>query len=104
METPQDWKFDKDSWTPTTEDMNANAEAGVIVMQMMTGHGDVRKIWNAANSDEVEDARRSFNHLVKDKKYAAFRVNPDTNEKAEQIREFDPEAGKMILVPPMRGG
>jgi len=76
---------------------------GQLIMAMMTGHGDIKKVWNAANADEVEDARRSFNHLVKDKGYMAFKVNPDGSN-GNQIREFDPTAGKLILVPAVAGG
>ena len=103
MEQPLGWEFKKEGWTPDLPDVEKAAFPGKIVMQMMTGYGDLKKVWNAANQDEVEDARRSFNHLVKEKKYAAFKVG-ENGEKAEQIREFDAEAGKMILVPPVRGG
>lgn len=97
-----DWEFTKEGWDPTPAE--EVIPEGVLVMSMLTGHGDVRKIWNAANADEVEDARRTWNHLVKEKKYMAFRVNPEDNTKGEQIREFDPQAGKLILVPPVAGG
>jgi len=97
-----DWQFTKEGWDPTPPD--EVLPEGALMISMLTGHGDVRKIWNSANADEVEDAKRTWEHLVKDKKYMAFRVNPDDNTKGEQIREFDPSAGKMILVPPVRGG
>lgn len=101
MNQPLGWEFTKEGWTPDI-DFDTPAD-GSIIMSMMTGYGDLKKVWNAANADEVEDARRSFNHLVKDKKYLAFKVGDD-GKKAEQIRSFDPEAGKMIMVPPVAGG
>jgi len=99
-----DWTFTKDGWDPSPLDADEAIPAGSLVIAMMTGHGDVRKIWNAANADEVEDAKRTWEHLVGEKGYMAFLVNPEDNTKGDQIREFDPNAGKIILVPPMRGG
>jgi len=96
------WTFDKEGWE--TGHKNEDPPPGMIAMHMMTGAGDIRKIWNAANEIEVEDAKRSFDHLVKEKRYLAFCVNPEDNTKGTQMREFDPKAGKMILVPPIAGG
>lgn len=95
------WTFTKDGWEV---DLEWPTEPGMLAMGMMTGQGDIRKIWNAANPDEVEDAKRSFDHLVKEKKYMAFKVDPDNNEKGDRIYSFDPKAGKVILVPPVAGG
>jgi hypothetical protein len=100
MDKPLGWEFTKEGWST---DLPFVATDSQILMSMMTGYGDLKKIWNAANQDEVEDARRSFNHLVKDKKYLAFRVNSDGSN-GEQIREFDASAGKMVMVPPVAGG
>ena len=77
---------------------------GMLSFAVMCGHGDVRKIWNCASADEVEDARRSWAYLVDEKGYLAFKVDPDDGSKGAQAREFDPEAGKLIFVPQMRGG
>jgi len=96
------WTFSKEGWEPSK--LDDAPPPGMIVMAMLTGHGDTRKIWNAANADEVEDAKRSFEYLVKQKRYLAFRVNPEDNTKGDQMRTFDPQAGKMIMVPPIAGG
>lgn len=93
------WEFTKDGWSPDIEER----PPGYLMMSMMSGHGDIRKIWNAANPDEVEDAKRSFEHLVKEKRYLAFRVQED-GKKGEQVREFDGAAGKVLLIPPVAGG
>ena len=103
MEQPLGWEFTKEGWSPDPDKWSNVIEDGKIIISMMSQYGDLKKVWNAANQDEVEDARRSFDHLVKEKKYAAFRVGTN-GEKDEQIREFDPSAGKMILVPPLAGG
>lgn len=71
-------------------------------MRVMGGHGDTKVIWNSENADEVKAAERQFKELVK-KKFAAFLVKQD-GEQGERVRDFDPQAGKLILVPPMAGG
>ena len=101
MEKVLGWEFTKEGWTPEL-DFEAPAP-GQIMFSMMTGHGDLKKVWNAANQDEVEDAKRTWDHLVKEKGYMAFRVGDD-GKQADQIREWTPSAGKMILVPPVAGG
>lgn len=72
-------------------------------MAVMGRSGDTKVIWDSNNQDEVENARRTFDDLVGKKRYLAFAVKRD-GEKGEQVREFDAQAGKLILVPPMRGG
>lgn len=64
--------------------------------------GDVRIIWNPDIPAEVAAAKKSFDDLTK-KGHLAFAVKR-SGDKGEQIREFDPEAEKIILAPPMRGG
>lgn len=64
--------------------------------------GDVKTVWNPRNTDEVEAARAQF-RAMRAKRYLAFRCNQDGTQ-GEQISDFDPEAGKIILVPPMAGG
>jgi len=100
MEKVLGWEFTKDGWSTETP---FEAAAGTIVMSMMTGHGDIRKVWNAANADETEDVKRSFNHLVKEKKYVAYRVK-ENGEAGERMRDFDATAGKILLIPPVAGG
>lgn len=79
-------------------------QAHHIQMAVMGKDGDTKKIWDRTKPDEVEDAKRSFNYLVREKRYVAFHVTGKDGEKGEQMREFDPEAGRMILVPALAGG
>lgn len=72
-------------------------------MAVMGTAGDTKVLWDTDNQDEVANARRTFDDLVGKKKYLAFAVKKG-GEKGEQVREFNPEAGKLILVPPMQGG
>ena len=70
--------------------------------RIMGKEGDVKKIWNPDNKDETEDAHRSFNELTK-KGYLAFKVKKD-GEKGQKITKFDPDAGTIIMTPPIVGG
>jgi hypothetical protein len=64
--------------------------------------GDTKIIWDAEKADEVESAKETFLKLKK-KGYLAYKVDRK-GEKGEVIRDFDPEAEKMILAPPTVGG
>lgn len=72
-------------------------------MSVMGQPGDTKIIWDRNNRDEVENARRTFNDLVA-KHYLAFEVTGNQGDKGKQIREFNPDAERLILAPPMRGG
>lgn len=80
-----------------------NEEEGIHEMAVMDLTGDTKIIWDPENDDEVENAERMFNEFVKEKKFAAFSVGKK-GKKDEQIKKFDPEIDKMILVPPICGG
>ena len=71
-------------------------------LAIMNGSGDTKIIWDSDNEDEVENAKETFNKLTK-KGYAAFSVSKK-GDKDEIIKKFDPNAEKIILVPPMAGG
>ncbi len=71
-------------------------------MRTLGREGDVKQVWDPANADEVAAARRVFDDL-RGKGFLAFAVKR-AGEKGKQIREFDPDAGKIILAPPMAGG
>jgi hypothetical protein len=68
----------------------------------MGPEGDVKQMWDPTKPDEVAAARQMFNDL-KAKGYRAYRTN-DKGDQGEAMREFDPHAGRVILVPPMQGG
>lgn len=80
------------------------------VVQPSAGHelivldhtGDTKIIWDAGKADEVETARETFNKLKK-KGYMAYAVDRK-GEKGTVLRDFDPEAEKLILAPATVGG
>lgn len=73
------------------------------LMEVMDGSGDTKSIWDPTNKDEVEAAKAQYDSLTK-KGYRAFQVTGKGGEKGEQMDEWDPKAGRMIMVPPMAGG
>lgn len=75
---------------------------GAREMDVMDATGHTKHIWDADNDAEVVAAREIYNQLTK-KGYRAFHVKKD-GEEGKQMSGFDPEAEKMILVPPIVGG
>lgn len=71
-------------------------------MATLSRAGDVRVMWNPDIPAEVAAAKKAFDEATK-KGHLAFGVKK-SGEKGTQIREFDAEAEKIILAPPMRGG
>jgi hypothetical protein len=71
-------------------------------MRVMDHTGDYQAIWDPTKQDEVDAAKAQFRKL-KGKGYLAYTVQ-EGGAKGEVIREFDPEAGKIIMTPPMAGG
>jgi hypothetical protein len=71
-------------------------------LRLMNKRGDTRVMWDPYRQDEVAAARKQFDELKK-KGYLAYAVKKK-GEAGEQIREFDPHAGKIIMAPPMAGG
>ena len=72
-------------------------------LAVMGRQGDTKIIWDKHRAEEVENARRTFDEMRK-KGYLAYAVRGREGEKGSQIHEFDPEAERLIMAPPMRGG
>jgi hypothetical protein len=72
-------------------------------MAIMGKEGDTKHIWSKTNRDETDAARVLFDSLTK-KGHTAFRVTGKEGEKGEQMRTFDPEAERIIFVPPVQAG
>ena len=82
--------------------MSVDLHEAEHVLSILGYQGDKRETWDPRNPDEVDSARRTFDDLRK-KGYAAHKVKKDGSEGAV-ITEFDPEAGKIIMLKPMAGG
>lgn len=72
-------------------------------MAIMSKEGDSKLIWDKDNADEVANAKRTFDELKK-KGFVAYSVQGKRGEKGEVLRQFDPEAERLIMAPPMVGG
>jgi len=64
--------------------------------------GDTKIIWDSENDDEIEAAKETFKKLTK-KGYLAFKVKKG-GDKGEVVKEFDADAERLILSPPIAGG
>lgn len=73
------------------------------LMETMGPEGDTKTIWDPSNQDEVDNARRTYENLV-DKGYRPFYAIGKNGAQGEPMDKFDPEAGRLILIPPLQGG
>lgn len=73
------------------------------LMHELDKTGDTRVMWDKGNKDEVAAARAQFDALKK-KGFTAYRAVGKKGEQGEVIREFDPEAERIILVKQLVGG
>ncbi len=78
-------------------------EANQSVMAALDKTGDTKLIWDRTKPVEVENAKANFKRL-KDAGYAAYSVTGEKGTKGEVLHAFDPEAERIILAPPMKGG
>jgi hypothetical protein len=72
-------------------------------MAIMDETGDTKIMWSRDNEDEVAVARRTFDDMKK-KGYTAFRVTGKDGVAGEQMRDFDPNAERIIFTKPQAGG
>lgn len=77
--------------------------AGHGIMHELDKTGDTRVMWDRGNPDEVAAARSQFESLTK-KGFIAYRAEGKEGTQGEVIREFDPEAERIILVKQLVGG
>jgi len=73
------------------------------IMHELDKTGDTRVMWDRGNEDEVAAARAQFNALKK-KGFTAYRAEGKEGSRGEVIREFDPDAERIILVKQLQGG
>jgi len=78
-------------------------------MQVMDSSGHTTVTWDPDNASSVRDAKRQFDDL-RSRGYQAFMMNSVhengavVEEKGERITSFPPTAGKVMMVPQLRGG
>jgi hypothetical protein len=79
-----------------------NAERHSL-FEVMGVFGDLKIMWDRTKPDEVAAAKATFDSLIK-KGYAAFAVKDNDGNKGDKIKDFDPNAERIIMVGPMAGG
>lgn len=84
--------------------MSTMAPTHTGMMAELNETGDTKVMWDKDNPDEVAAAKATFDRLTKDRKFAAFLAKGPKGEQGERIREFDPTAERIILVPQYQGG
>jgi hypothetical protein len=72
-------------------------------MHTLDRSGDQRVMWDSDNEDEVAAAENTFDDLT-GKGYMAYKAEGKKGTQGEQIRRFDPDAERIILVAPHAGG
>jgi hypothetical protein len=75
---------------------------GVGIMAILDSTGDTRHTWDRKNAEEVAQMREIFDSM-KAKGYVAYSVKRD-GSKDKAIKEFDPDAEKIIFAPRLVGG
>lgn len=91
------------------QNLNLHAVTPVEATESSTGQlevidltGDTKVHWDKNKPAEVAMARASYDTLI-EKGYKAFKLNSDGTQ-GEQIREFDPNAQRILLAPQFAGG
>ena len=77
--------------------------AGKHGMEVMGAGGDTKYVWDPTKPVEVEAARATYDKLVK-AGYRPFRLGGSDGNVGEPMREFDPQAGSLILSTQYKGG
>ena len=68
----------------------------------MCSKGDIKHVWNPKKPDQVTEAKLMFEGLIA-KGFRAFRMLKG-GAQGEMIATFDPQARRVLFVPPMQGG
>ena len=87
----------------TEDELRTAMSSGLVVWEVMDVSGDMKQIWDPRKAAEVEEQRRIFERLTKDKGYRAYNVTDD-NKPGEPMEAFDASAGRVIFRPQFVGG
>jgi len=71
-------------------------------LRILDSSGDRRLVWRKESDDEVKEAKKAFREALA-KGALAYKVDND-GERSKQIREFDPEAEEIVVMPMVTGG
>lgn len=89
--------------TATYKDVfDIELEPGQSLLARLDQSGDARVTWRRGNMQETDIARAAF-VSARASGMMAYRTKPDGSQ-GEVLAEFDPNAEKIILAPPLAGG
>jgi hypothetical protein len=72
-------------------------------LAIMDRTGDTKLMWAVGNQIEMDAAKELFEKLRK-QGYMAYKAVGEKGDKGEVLHSFDPEAGRIIMVPALKGG
>jgi hypothetical protein len=84
-------------------DLSGGAAERSGELAVINHEGDTKITWNKSNDTEVEAARRAFDYL-KEKGHSFFKMSASGEQRGDRLRDFDPDAERIIAVPRMVGG
>jgi len=96
--------FIREGWSKDVPLRNQTQQReGDAELAVMFYGGDYKLVFDPRDPAQVAEAKRSFERL-KEKGFLCFKMAEDSDERGEQIKEFDGSAGRYIMAPPVRGG
>jgi hypothetical protein len=74
-------------------------------MHELNKTGDTLTTWNPSNAAEVAGVKAKFDEIIR-QGYMAYKadVTGQQTPGTTQLKEFDPEAERIIIVKPLMGG
>lgn len=76
---------------------------GKGMISMLDESGDNRLEWDPDDDDEVSAAKEMFDKMMKIEGMKAYEIEK-SGERGKEIKRFNPNAAKIILVPRIAGG
>jgi hypothetical protein len=73
-------------------------------LSVLDKSGDTTVTWDPLNATEVKVAEQKFNQLVVHQGYAAYELPTEKGNPGVIIREFNPQAERILLTPRQAGG
>ncbi len=71
-------------------------------LRQLSRKGDVKLSWDGENETELSAAKKIFDEKIKEG-WAAF-AEKRLGGRGEKVKYFDPDAERIVLVPPITGG
>ncbi len=87
----------------TLEELHPLETGKTGIMHKLGTEGDVPIMWDRENDFEVEIARKAFDE-ARHNGFIVYRAEGTDGHRGEVVREFDPDAERLIMVAPHQGG